>query len=198
MRFDKRNPASGLLSGRFGFAIFTLRNLPEAQPAKEDLMRPDRKEFLRLMAAAALLRPVARAFPQSPAPGAETQDQFTARVVEDCGAALRCALCYIGGRVGLFRAMANSGPVTATELARQTQLNERLVREWLNGLVAGRYLEYRPADKTYLLSPEHAKVLADEEFSNMPGAFQLIESAVSAAPKVARAFQTGKPLTPND
>jgi 2-polyprenyl-3-methyl-5-hydroxy-6-metoxy-1,4-benzoquinol methylase len=132
------------------------------------------------------------------APVLETQEQFAARVLEDCGAALRCALCYIGDRVGLFRAMANSGPITAAELARQTQLNERLLREWLTGLAAARYVEYRPADKTYLLSPEHANVLANEEFSNMPGAFQLIESVVSAAPQVAHAFQTGKPVTADD
>jgi 2-polyprenyl-3-methyl-5-hydroxy-6-metoxy-1,4-benzoquinol methylase len=161
-------------------------------------MQPNRKEFLRLMAAAAWLRPVAPASAQPAAPGAETQDQFTVRVLEDCGAALRCALCYIGDRVGLFRAMASSGPVTATELARQTQLNERLVREWLNGLTAAGYLEYRPTDKTYLLSPEHASVLANEEFSRVPGLFQLIESLVSAAPKVAHAFQTGKPVTADD
>ena len=161
-------------------------------------MRPNRKEFLRLMAAAAWLRPIAPASPQPAAPTAETQDQFTARVLEDCGAALRCALCYIGDRVGLFRAMANSGPVTATELARQTQLNERLLREWLNGMSAARYIEYRPADKTYSLSSERAAVLANEEYSSLPGLFQLIESLVSAAPKVAHAFQTGKPVTAAD
>jgi hypothetical protein len=38
---------------------------------------------------------------------------------------------YIGDRLGLYRALAASGPATASELARSTGLNERHLREWL-------------------------------------------------------------------
>jgi ubiquinone/menaquinone biosynthesis C-methylase UbiE len=163
-------------------------------------MQTNRKEFLHLLTAAALLRPVAQSSPQQAATAAETKEQFSAQVLEDCGAAARCALCYIGDQLGLFKAMASSGPVTAAELARKTELNARMLREWLNAMATARYVEYRPADKTYLLTKEHAQILADEESSPLfiGGMFQLLSPTVSATPKVANAFQTGKPVTMYD
>jgi SAM-dependent methyltransferase len=163
-------------------------------------MQTDRKQFLRMMAAAALSPRVVQASPQQKPPVAESIEQFSAQVMEDCGAAARCALCYIGDRLGIFKVMAGSGRVTAAELARKTKLNARMLREWLNALAAARYVQYRPADKTYLLAKEHAQILADEESSSlfMGAVFQLILPIVSAAPKVATAFKTGKPVTPND
>ena len=159
-------------------------------------MPANRKEFLRLMAAIAVLRPATQAAPQQPHSSGPVVDQgpFPLRVLEDCGAAMRCALSYIGDRVGLFQSMADAGPLTATDLAQKTKLNERLVREWLNSMATARYIEYRPTDKTYLLRKEHADVLANEDFSAMSGMIQLVNAVVSAAPKVAQAFQTGKPV----
>ena len=126
-------------------------------------MQTGRKEFLRLMATAAVLRPfAANASPQQRATSEERNQQtFAQRVIEDYAAALGCALCYIGDRLGLFKTMSQSGPVTATDLARKTDLNARMLREWLNGMAAARYLEYRPSDKTYLLPTDHAYVLAN-------------------------------------
>ncbi len=72
------------------------------ETGRESHMQTNRKEFLRLMAATAVLRRAAHGAPQQAATPVEDQGQFTARVIEDCGAALRCALCYIGDRVGLF------------------------------------------------------------------------------------------------
>lgn len=156
-------------------------------------MRTDRKTFLRMMAAVAVLPRGAKSSPQQTATAAP-ELQFAARVMEDCGAAIRCALCDIRDRVGLFKAMADSGPVTAAELARKTALNARLLREWLNAMAAANYIEYRPVDKTYRLPKEHAAVLADEEGSVlfMGGLFQMFGGMVTAAPKVASSFQTGK------
>lgn len=160
-------------------------------------MQTGRKEFLRLMAAAVALRPsAANASPQqTPTTGERNQQPFAQRVIEDYAAALGCALCYIGDRLGLFNTMAQSSPVTAVDLARKTDLNARMLREWLNGMVAARYLEYRPADKTYLLSNEQASVLADEEASPVfsAGLFQYLIPLLSVAPQHTRTFQTGKP-----
>jgi SAM-dependent methyltransferase len=130
----------------------------------------------------------------------KAREQFVIQVMEDCGAALRCALCNIGDRLGLFKTMASSGPLTAAALARKTKLNPRMLREWLNAMATARYIEYRPADKTYLLPKEHAWLLADEELSPMfmGGLFQFLVPMVSAAPKIANAFQTGKPVTIHD
>src|SRR4051795_13663690 len=122
-----------------------------------------RKDFLRLISVSAALQPIARTAPQQTATSLSDKQPFVARAPEDCGAALRCALCNIGDRLGLFRAMADSRPVTVSELARKTQLNVRILREWLNAMTAASYVEYRPEDKTYMLPSEHALVLANEE-----------------------------------
>ena len=163
-------------------------------------MQKGRNEILDVLASAAATRSAGNASPQRTATAAEDKDQFVARVMEDCGAALRCALCNIGDRLGLFKAMASSGPLTAAALARKTGLNARMLREWLNAMATASYVEFQPADQAYLLSAEHASLLADEELSPlfMGGLFQLLIPLVSAAPKVATAFQTGKPVTMYD
>lgn len=163
-------------------------------------MPANRKEFLRWMAAMAVLRPTAQPAQQQPHSPGPVVDQvpFPVQVLEDCGAAMRCALCYIGDQVGLFQSMASTGPVTAAALAQKTKLNERMVREWLNSMATARYIEYRPTDKTYLLSKEHADVLANEDFSPLSGMLQLVSGVVSAAPKVAQAFQTSNPVKYSD
>ena len=59
-------------------------------------------------------------------------DEFMGRFVGDLGAALSAALVVIGDRLGLYRAMADGEPVTASELAERTGTDERYVREWLS------------------------------------------------------------------
>ena len=152
-----------------------------------------------MMAAAALARPLRLASQQSPGT-ASAAEQFSERVLEDCGAALRCALCNIGDRLGIFKTMATSGPLTAAELAGKTRLHPRMLREWLNAMATAQYVVYRSADKTYALPPDHAPVLADEETSAifMGGVFELLVPMIAAAGKVAVAFQTGKPVSMYD
>ncbi|MEO8035412.1 MAG: class I SAM-dependent methyltransferase [Acidobacteriota bacterium] len=53
-------------------------------------------------------------------------------------------------------------------------------------------LMYDPASATYSLSPEQAFALADESSpAYLPGAFQLVTSAVKSEPKITEAFRTG-------
>ena len=61
--------------------------------------------------------------------------------------------------LGLYDAMAESGPVTSEELARRTGTYERYVREWLLNQAAGGYVEYDPTSGRYSLPPEHAGLL---------------------------------------
>ena len=51
--------------------------------------------------------------------------EMALRAVSDMGGAFVSALGYIGDRLGLFKAMAGKPPMTSTELAEQTHLNER-------------------------------------------------------------------------
>src|SRR5262252_2155566 len=90
-------------------------------------------------------------------------NEFMGKAVGDMGAALHMVLMLIGDRLGIYKAMADSQPVTPAQLAARTGLNERNLREWLNANAAGGYVTYDPATKTYVLPPEQALALAVEE-----------------------------------
>ena len=123
-------------------------------------------------------------------------EAFVERIVLDVGTAMRGGLVYIGDRLGIFAALAQSGPVTATELAGRTGLNERYLREWLGSMTTAEYLEHDSEADTYFLPPEHALPLADEEFPFFTGGFlQMIVPTVTVAPAVAEAFKTGGGVT---
>ena len=115
------------------------------------------------------------------------------RVVGDVGTCVHGALCFIGDRLGLFKAMKESGPVTSAELAARTQLSERYLREWLNAMAAAQYVTYDVTSHQYYLTPEYAMVLADEESPFFAGSyFQMVQSVMTVAPKVSESFRTGK------
>src|SRR5215471_1580679 len=93
----------------------------------------------------------------------EKAKQVAQTVVGDVGTVVHGALCYIGDRMGLFKAMAGAGPLTVEQLAARSALNARYVREWLGAMAAARYVHYDPPADSYLLTPEYAAVLADED-----------------------------------
>ncbi len=74
-------------------------------------------------------------------------------------------LMYVGRQLGLFDRLAGS-PVTSTELAVDTDVHERWVREWLYAMVAAGVVQRHTDSGTdddgasYDLSPEFAAVLA--------------------------------------
>src|SRR5579862_8782429 len=103
--------------------------------------------------------------------------QFMGKAVGDMGAAMHAVLVLLGDRLGLYKAMADSKPVTPGELAQRTGTHERYVREWLNANAASGYVTYDAAAKTYTLPPEQAFALAMENSpAFLPGAFQIISS----------------------
>lgn len=114
------------------------------------------------------------------------------RVVGDMGGAFTMALGYVGDRLGLFRAMAGAGPLTSTELAEKTGLNERYVREWLRAMVASEYINYDTVSTKYVMTEEQAFVLADEDSPMfVGGAFHFTTPSIWNVPKIIDAFQRG-------
>jgi 2-polyprenyl-3-methyl-5-hydroxy-6-metoxy-1,4-benzoquinol methylase len=119
-------------------------------------------------------------------------ESFFAKMVEDTAAAFSGGLRYLGDRLGIYRCMAAAGPATLQELAGQTGLQERYLKEWLGAMVAGGVVEYDPATGQYTLPPEHAAVLADEESPYFLGAWcQMLVPVVTVAPRVAECFHQG-------
>ena len=85
---------------------------------------------------------------------------FMGKFVTDMGGAMMMAMVLVGDELGLYKAMADSQPVSADALAARCRCNPRLVREWLDANAAAGYLEH--ADGGYRLPPEQAMALANE------------------------------------
>jgi 2-polyprenyl-3-methyl-5-hydroxy-6-metoxy-1,4-benzoquinol methylase len=117
---------------------------------------------------------------------------FLGQVIGELGATVNAGLIVAGDRLGLYRAMANAGPITSAELAAKTGTAERYVREWLNAQAAGGFVTYDPETTRYLLPPEQAMALADE---NSPafvcGAFELATATIKAEPQIEKVFRSG-------
>lgn len=88
-------------------------------------------------------------------------EQFTGRVMEDLAATYSGVPVRLGHRLGLYKVLAQSGPLTSQELANKTGTLERYVREWLNHQLASGYLEFDAATNRYSLPLEHGMVLAE-------------------------------------
>ena len=89
-------------------------------------------------------------------------DSLMAVAVGDLSAGYGGVMISIGDKLGLYKAMAGAGPLTASELAKRSGCAERYLREWLNAQAAGGYVAYHPSSEAYELTPEQALVLADE------------------------------------
>src|SRR4051794_4727492 len=129
---------------------------------------------------------------QQPAIDEQKLMSFVFRAVDEVGATLNSAAVVMGDRLGLYRALADGGPLTPSELAGRTDVAERYVREWLNGQAAGGYVEYDPGSATYSLPPEHAVALTDEESpAFLPGFFQIAVGSVIDSPRITEAARSG-------
>jgi SAM-dependent methyltransferase len=117
---------------------------------------------------------------------------FVFRAVDEVGATLNTALVVMGDRLGLYRALAGSGPLTPAELAERTDTSERYVREWLNQQAAGGYVEYEADSGRYSLPPEQTVALTDEDSpAYLPGFFQIALGSVIDSPRITEAAKSG-------
>jgi ubiquinone/menaquinone biosynthesis C-methylase UbiE len=120
-------------------------------------------------------------------------EQFAGQVVTDLAAAMAGVMTNLGHKLGLYRALAGSGPLSADELARRTSTNERSVQEWLHGQVAGGYVRFDGSSKQYELPVEHAFVLANPESpAFLPPAFDVAASLWHDEDEILSAFRSGK------
>ena len=87
--------------------------------------------------------------------------EFMGKLVTDMGGAAMIANVILGEELGLYRAMADSRPVTPEELAAKTGCHARLIREWLSAQAAAGYIEH--SEGQFRLPPEQALALAVED-----------------------------------
>ena len=118
------------------------------------------------------------------------------RVVGDFGATASAALVVIGDRLGLYKALANNGPLTSAELAERSDTAERYVREWLINQAASGYIMYDPQTGKYSMEPEQIAAMVDE--SNplfVAGGFELFVALLKDEDHIEENFRTGAGMT---
>lgn len=114
------------------------------------------------------------------------------KAVADIGATMSSILVVIGDRLGIWKAMAAAGPVTALELAKRTECAERYIREWLDAQASAGYVTYDPATKRYHLPPEQAAAFADETSpAFFPGLFEVAAACWAAVDRTTQNFRSG-------
>ncbi|HEA29677.1 MAG TPA: class I SAM-dependent methyltransferase [Leeuwenhoekiella sp.] len=123
----------------------------------------------------------------------EKLNELLGKVVTEMGAAANGPLVVLGDKLGLYKCLAQSGPINSTELADETNTAERYVREWLSAQAASGYISYEGETKRFSMTPEQAAVFGDEESPVfMNGAFYAISSVYNDAPKMEKAFTSGE------
>lgn len=113
-------------------------------------------------------------------------------MIGEMGAAMNAALIVVDDKLGLYKAMAGAGPLTSHELAARTNTTERYVREWLSAQAAGGIVIYDGVTKTFMLPPEQAFALANEDSPFfLPGAFHIVSACLKDEQKITDAFRNG-------
>ena len=118
--------------------------------------------------------------------------QFMQKVVGDAGTAMAAALVHVGVRVGLFKAMAGAGALSASDLSDRTGIGVRNVAEWLAAMASAGYVEYDPAGERFTLPEEHALFFAQPQSEYfLGGLFDGLPGLMAMAPRLAAAFERG-------
>jgi SAM-dependent methyltransferase len=118
-------------------------------------------------------------------------EAFVGRVVGDSSAWMVTTMAMIGDRLGLWRALADTRPVTSTELAHRTGTTERYVREWLSSMASHGYLTYEPGAERFALPAAHAPALASEGPVYFGGLHQALYGLTGVLGQVVDAFRHG-------
>jgi hypothetical protein len=109
-------------------------------------------------------------------------ERFAEHLLDTLNRGAVSVMISIGHRTGLFDTMAGMEPATSERIAEAAGLQERYVREWLNGMTVARVVEHDPQGRTYWLPAEHAACLTRAAGADNMGVFaQYIGVVASAA-----------------
>lgn len=118
--------------------------------------------------------------------------EFMGKMVGDWGAAMSGALVMLGDQLGLYKALAEAGPMPPETLAEQTGTTPRYIREWLSAQAASGYVQYDKESGEFSMTAEQIAALADEDSPVFAtGVYDLIASVYMDEPKIAEAFRKG-------
>lgn len=115
------------------------------------------------------------------------------QMVGDMGAAAVAPLVILGDRLGLYKALAQHGPMTTEALADHTGTTERYVREWCAAQAGSGYIDFDSSTGHFGMNPEQQAVFADDDSpASMTGGYWALGSMFIDEPKISHAFKTGE------
>jgi 2-polyprenyl-3-methyl-5-hydroxy-6-metoxy-1,4-benzoquinol methylase len=130
----------------------------------------------------------------------ELRDAFVERLFQSAVATMDVFTVHLGDRLGLYRALADAGPLTPGELADRAGINARYAREWLEQQAASGILEVddvaKPeSERRFSLPPAHAEALVDPESPYaMAHTCRSLAAIGGVLPKLVDAYRTGDGL----
>ncbi len=134
--------------------------------------------------------------PIEPGPDAR-RDALAERLLGSLAGAFDLFAVYLGDRLGLYRVLADDGPMTSAELAERTGTDERYVREWLeqqatSGLLTVVDASRSPEERRFDLPAGHDEVLADpESLDFLAPMAQVFVGAVKPLDRLVHVFRHG-------
>lgn len=124
-------------------------------------------------------------------------DAFVERLFAASIASMETMAVYLGDRLGLYRALHERGPSSASELAAAAGVEERYAREWLEQQAVAEVLSVDdasagPDERRYSLPAEHAEALIDPDSgASMAPFVRFVAGCGVVLPRIAEAFRTG-------
>jgi 2-polyprenyl-3-methyl-5-hydroxy-6-metoxy-1,4-benzoquinol methylase len=126
----------------------------------------------------------------------ERRDALVERLFTNAIGAFDLFSVYLGDRLGMYRALADGGPMTAAELAAAAGVNERYVREWLEQQAASDLLDVVAdgdgAARRFRLPDGHAEPLLDVSSLNYVAPMaRAVLASVRPIDDLVAAFRSG-------
>jgi 2-polyprenyl-3-methyl-5-hydroxy-6-metoxy-1,4-benzoquinol methylase len=129
-------------------------------------------------------------------PATPPAEPLTDRLFKAALGAFDLAGVYLGDRLGLYRALAALGPLTAQELAAHAAMDVRYAREWLEQQAVTGILhataEGDADDRRYQLPSHHRSALIEpEHLDSIAPLARMVAGAMGRLPDLVEAYRTG-------
>src|SRR3990172_4360752 len=127
----------------------------------------------------------------------ERRDALAGQLFGAALGAMDLLVVYLGSRLGLYRTLAEAGPLTSEGLAGGAAIHERYAREWLEQQTVSGILETENAsagacDRRYSIPAGHEEVLlAESSLNYMVPMARLVVGCVRPIDALVEAFRTG-------
>ena len=122
----------------------------------------------------------------------ERRDALVERLFMNAVGAFDLFSVYLGTRLGLYRAIADQGPLTSAELARAVGVHERYAREWLEQQAASSLLDVDESGRLFSLPPGHDEALLDpSSLNHIAPLARAVLASVRPIDELLAAFKTG-------